>query len=307
MEIALRRFAFILCSLVAASCALSVSEELTREQAPCDLLLSLVVPNGVLQLNGSLWEPEGQVTYPPGTFWRSKEDWKPVYRVCPCKLPNRPCMRKCCLTGEVMIGKGQCTNSSRPFIMNVTRKNETLEVDVSKHFALLFGNPCSGERYMLEPLEYPTDEFYVNASTGNIIVPFQKNSEHGPKDFCIEYFPEKGAYLPLVCFPPIEEDKSNQLIYTMYPVGMLVSIPFLVVTFLVYALIPRLRNLHGLCLMCHVSSLVTAYTFLAVVQLAGNKLGDRICIASAFIIEFSFLATFFWLNIMCFDICLTFR
>ncbi|KAG8237624.1 hypothetical protein J437_LFUL017874 [Ladona fulva] len=134
---------------------------------------------------------------------------------------------------------------------------------------------------MLDPFTHDIDEFYIKKTDGYLVVPFENFTEQGPEDFCIDYFPEKDAHLPLLCFPPNDDDLTNQLIYTMYPVGMLVSIPFLLVTFLVYALIPELRNLHGKSLMCHVSSLLMAYTFLAVVQLGGTSLNDATCIASA--------------------------
>lgn len=51
---------------------------------------------------------------------------------------------------------------------------------------------------------------------------------------------------------------------------MLFSIPFLIITFFVYALIPELRNLNGKNLMCYVSALTISFILLAVVKLGAG-------------------------------------
>lgn len=53
----------------------------------------------------------------------------------------------------------------------------------------------------------------------------------------------------------------------------MISIPFLLATFLVYAFIPELRNLHGMCLMAYCGGLIVAYTFLAYLKLHSGKIG----------------------------------
>ncbi|XP_071446664.1 G-protein coupled receptor Mth2-like [Hetaerina americana] len=281
---------------------------------PCELNMSIALPGAALQPNGSLWDEESGVLYPPGTFWLwsgEGDDGRPVHRGCPCLAGPRPCIRKCCLMGESITQKGDCVPVPNPFEFAVNSMTDgMLNVSGKDFFALLLGNPCRHGRYILDPEEYDEDQFFVDAE-GYVNLPKQDDGRHGPESYCLDFSTNRTAYLPFICFPPPpnvtdEDSADNTLIYTMYPVGMLVSIPFLLVTFLVYALIPELRNLHGKSLMCHVSSLLTAYTFLAVVQLGGTGLSDKVCILSAFTIEFSFLATFFWLNIMCFDICLAF-
>ncbi|XP_046390305.1 G-protein coupled receptor Mth2-like [Ischnura elegans] len=279
---------------------------------PCELNMSIVLPEAVLDSDGSIYDAASDVKYPPGTFWLwsgEGDDSKPIYRGCPCLTGQKPCIRKCCLIGESVSEKGDCVTVDNPFMIEITNvsSGEMYNVSGIDEFVLLFGNPCRYGRYIMDPAQYPEDEFYIDAE-GYAIIPDQNMTKHGPDSYCLDFSSDHGAYLPFMCFPtpPEEPPPDNTLIYTMYPVGMLVSIPFLLVTFLVYAVIPELRNLHGKSLMCHVSSLVTAYMFLAVVQLGGAKLSDGVCITSAFIIEFAFLATFFWLNIMCIDIFLTF-
>jgi hypothetical protein len=85
---------------------------------------------------------------------------------------------------------------------------------------------------------------------------------------------------------------------------MLISIPFLIITFLVYALIPELRNLHGKCLMCYTVSLTILYAVLSLIQMDKEHLILQTfpCIASGYLLYFSVLLTFFWMNAMCYDI-----
>lgn len=89
---------------------------------------------------------------------------------------------------------------------------------------------------------------------------------------------------------------------------MLLSVPCLIVTFLVYGLIPELRNLHGKNLMSYVLCLAVAYTSMSIVYLQTQSLGDHwLCMFLGYIAYTAFVCSFFWLNVLCFDIWWTFR
>jgi hypothetical protein len=64
----------------------------------------------------------------------------------------------------------------------------------------------------------------------------------------------------------------------MFVSGLLISVPFLIVTMLVYLLVPELRDLHGKSLACHVLCLSVAYIFLAAVQLGGETFDQKLCV-----------------------------
>lgn len=53
----------------------------------------------------------------------------------------------------------------------------------------------------------------------------------------------------------------------------MLSVPFLLATFLVYALIPELRNLHGMCLMAYCAGLIVAFPLLAYLKLHTGRIG----------------------------------
>ena len=80
----------------------------------------------------------------------------------------------------------------------------------------------------------------------------------------------------------------------------IVSLLFLGSAFIVYALLPQLRNMAGKCLMCLVASLFVAH-FVFMVGI-GQTASRGPCVFIGVILHYSFLASFFWMNIMAFDI-----
>lgn len=89
--------------------------------------------------------------------------------------------------------------------------------------------------------------------------------------------------------------------------GMLLSVPFLLITLFVYACIPELRNMHGKSLMCYVLGLTVGYTALSLVQMRLFAAETTPCVVAGYTLYFFFMVSFFWLNVMSFDIYWTFR
>lgn len=90
---------------------------------------------------------------------------------------------------------------------------------------------------------------------------------------------------------------------------MIISIPFLLITFCVYGFVPELRNLHGKSLMCYVFALMIMYIGWSIVHLEVDLFYSEsfACIFVGYMIYFSVFVCFFWLNVMCYDIWNTFR
>lgn len=61
--------------------------------------------------------------------------------------------------------------------------------------------------------------------------------------------------------------------------GLLLSVPFFITTFVLYAMTPSLRDVHGKALMSEVLCQAVAYTTLAAVQLWGSYLNQGFCFA----------------------------
>ncbi|XP_014781525.1 G-protein coupled receptor Mth2 [Octopus bimaculoides] len=87
-------------------------------------------------------------------------------------------------------------------------------------------------------------------------------------------------------------------------VGLIISIPALAITIIVYLCIPDLRTLPGKLLVSLLSALFVAeLLFLISSQVTTFTV---LCTSLAIIMHYSFLATFFWMNVMSFDAWHTF-
>lgn len=89
---------------------------------------------------------------------------------------------------------------------------------------------------------------------------------------------------------------------------MLISVPFIAATFLVYILLPELHNLHGNCMVCHLICLVIGYMLTAWVKLEGwNHVNPILCKLCGYFMYLSLLSAFLWSNVISFDLWRNFR
>lgn len=87
---------------------------------------------------------------------------------------------------------------------------------------------------------------------------------------------------------------------------MLVSVPFLGATIIIYVYTPELRNLQSKCLIGYLTSLVLGYTELALVEL-NEQVDLDVCKWNGYFIYFAFMSAFLWLNVISFNIARPFR
>ena len=101
------------------------------------------------------------------------------------------------------------------------------------------------------------------------------------RPFCIERINFDTTEMNLfACFVDEDlEDYFSNAQYFVFATGMIISLPCLIFTFLIYALIPELRNLHGKSLMSHVACMIVAFIFLSLVQLEPN-INETMCTIS---------------------------
>lgn len=90
---------------------------------------------------------------------------------------------------------------------------------------------------------------------------------------------------------------------------MVLSVPFLIATFLVYAILPELRNVHGKSLMCYLLGLTVGYSVLSYIQFKGgdHSIESATCRIFGYITYFSLMFAFFWLSVISFDLWWNFR
>lgn len=274
--------AIIGCLIVFAvfAVAIPIYYKLENETSPerlCEIKLSVRLRDFTSFQNGTLADHED--VYPAGYHFK----YNGTTRGCLCAL--RPCIRKCCGRDESIVSgkdpneKAHCEKhtGSSPFdnfTHPVYESNNSSELaNVSKdHFKILYGDACTNGKFMLMPWDSEQDKNYL-LDNGKILV---GEDYLDATKYCLEAVQGLDGLQTLVCFPP-GEDAETKAMFTFYPIGMILSTPFLLTTFLVYAVIPDLRNLHGKSLMCHVTSLLSAYVTLSIVQVGTDWVPPSWC------------------------------
>lgn len=254
---------FLAISLLLGRCS-------AEAERPCELHLSMHIPGKEAQIleDGSLEHED--VKYPPELHWSVENGDDRHYRGCVCEV-KPPCVRKCCPKGEHLAknpdGQDQCRpiNSSQvtsPLEAQIQEKISNTMFTVVDHRS----PPCPDN---LAGLELRPDVFEEDAYSLQINGTLKYNllGLMPTGKFCLDTKEERPEMTVLVCLQREVQHggKSNKSAESvLVTIGLLISIPFLVLTFFVYALVPELRNIYGKTLMCYVASLVSAYSSMEV-------------------------------------------
>ncbi|XP_049545484.1 G-protein coupled receptor Mth2-like isoform X2 [Anopheles darlingi] len=258
-------------------CSVQVTAvQFCSERESVDITNGKMIETGVVEYNG--------VLYNPTQYFQDGN----IRRGCICLV--RQCIYVC-----------QSTNLTRDelTVLNVnvseTYGDGTHMVNMATNdqYHLIMQEPdCAGDWLALQQ-----DEAIIT-STGEL-----KLGEfvYSYSQFCMLPKDEMNDYFASFCEPEISDLSHN-----IYAVGFLVSLPFLVITFIVYAVIPELQNLPGMSVMCYVAALAVSYLLLALGRMDFYDYQSFMCRISAYTLYFTLMASFFWLNIMSFDIYWTF-
>ncbi|XP_062525808.1 G-protein coupled receptor Mth isoform X4 [Bombyx mori] len=278
----------------------------------CDTKDSVDITNGELLSNGTILS--NGILYPPKHVYFNNETLR-TYG-CVCKVKN--CVRKCCSIGSVMYMNSTFKSCAylpdEGIMMNrgfnlhyVNRVKKNVKLNDSD-FGYVYGKPCD-DVYLEDKSWFLQEDGKLYIQIPESIPPWLVQT---PDEYCIDTFvredPTTGERTSsldaLICFA----DKVNNEQYVLRFTCMLISCLFILATVAVYAWLPELRNLHGRVLMAYLLSLFVGFTFLATMQilLTINNITVTTCVYFTFVIYYSLLAAFFWLNVMCFDIWWTF-
>ncbi|XP_062548957.1 probable G-protein coupled receptor Mth-like 1 isoform X1 [Armigeres subalbatus] len=131
-------------------------------------------------------------------------------------------------------------------------------------------------------------------------------------EYCLEQALDGKTVYVFSCSEHLQPDsvpiKNQDVRFALYAAGLLVSVIFLGATLATgYLVTSQHHVLHWRCQTHYVACLLIGDLFLAIVQLSGNTITGPACTMIAIIVHFFFLAAFFWLNTMCFNIWWTFR
>ncbi|ERL87454.1 hypothetical protein D910_04846 [Dendroctonus ponderosae] len=171
---------------------------------------------------------------------------------CLCNVLN--CVQDCCDSGQVLDFSGsvlKCTSATSQRYTNLKGAIVHNIIHVPDKFV------CSEQEqtvsleaseYQLELLEHGYLQWDINT--------------YHYRKYCLSA--QESELVVLVC---VVADATVSAI--IFCIGMIISMPFLLITFLVYALLPD-RNLHQRALMFYVLSLLIAYILLVTINLAPN-------------------------------------
>ena len=211
--------------------------------------------------------------YPPEALYIRKGE----ILGCPCA--TRTCVPLCCPQNHI-FKRGKCITSNRTTPIsfptmydskNLTPLNTSWE---KKEVHTFVYNPCS--RYnnsnngmevqilRLSPKKYKGHAFrFLNDGTISMYLERKKKNYD---EYCfgdVKLREYEDEYSVVFCG---FQDENNKWLY-IYSILILLSVPFFVITFIVYMILPELRNLHGLSFSCYVACLTIAYISLGITNI----------------------------------------
>ena len=153
----------------------------------------------------------------------------------------------------------------------------------------------------MEPTEYEirNDTKLIVQSSGRVY----ENWEY--------YQLEKGLFICQYPVQPCESDCETSVAFQsdiiegyVTLILLVISLTALAFNFFIYVCFPQLRNTPGKILMCLIVSLFLAQLFFLV---SPHLEGDRtVCMVSAIIVHFFYMAAFCWMNVIALDLWITF-
>ncbi|XP_060521062.1 G-protein coupled receptor Mth2-like isoform X6 [Cylas formicarius] len=206
-------------------------------------------------------------------------------------------IRKCCSENQLFINR-TCAEetTTKPLSILWTLLLETSFGNSHPEWIFSAGNYCSPNYSALALTSFSFDEDHLVDDEYGVLGNFTIAM------YCLEVFFDNLNYSigAIVCLPDVGNDAHT----VTTSLGMIISMPFLLATFLVYALLPD-RNLHQKALMFYVLTLFVSYVLLVTINLS-DSLVEPGCTLIGYLTLFFFMVSFFWMNVICLDIWFTF-
>lgn len=195
------------------------------------------------------------------------------------KIKTKPRIPLCCYNNTYfVIGKFDCEESATNATIQEKRVPKIYdEIDLvskninmsNEHFVFVVQRPpCVENQFLLLPNIFEENKWYL-LSNGSMLRPLSDLTYYllNYHQYCLTRLMSEDKdkvypnYFVHYCKQYIitsdEEDVQSRLIYSF---GMLISLPFLIATYIVYWLLPELRNVHGQTLLKYVGCLITTYS-----------------------------------------------
>ncbi|CAI6344034.1 unnamed protein product [Macrosiphum euphorbiae] len=219
-----------------------------------------------------------------------------------CGRGKYTCVNKCCDNGDIMVydpnlGNLDCNKSEMQL------KWSAYETDaggsppgLSNNTVLPYwdGFSCSAFNMIDNRFKLTTD--------GNLILTNEGVKWIIPEtEYCLDYYAKDGTLEAaelnaVLCYsnakPPVS---FNFWVKTL-------SVVCLVLTLIVYATLPYLRNTHGYYVMFYMACQLVYLVCIMIYSLVHDDVNSPLCILFGYFMLFATLTTCCWLNVICFDI-----
>ncbi|XP_046427707.1 G-protein coupled receptor Mth2-like isoform X2 [Neodiprion fabricii] len=222
-----------------------------------------------------------------------------------------PLVGKCCPVGQLYRfndddnpGENRCEdprpnekNEYSPFFSDFNHSGLLVPGLNQPQFVAVIGIPCRYGKYIMDPLTIAEDEYHLMMN-GSVFTPLNNVRMLQPgQDYCMEVVSD-GRLVVMGCYQPELKVVTADTRLAMYAIGLLISVPFLLATIISYVITRQICDVHGMNLCCYSGCLAVAFLTLALLQLGGQSFDQNACVSAAFVIQFSFIASSFWLNAM---------
>uniref|UniRef100_A0A182K0V8 G-protein coupled receptors family 2 profile 2 domain-containing protein n=1 Tax=Anopheles christyi TaxID=43041 RepID=A0A182K0V8_9DIPT len=222
-------------------------------------------------------------------------------------------IRKCCPRGESLVSEHSkyvscqkdAPSSYVPQAIVAQFYQDCIE-DLEEEIQLevRYGNPCPAEGAMISFGQRTNDTLYV-IQNGSLLVIYGAKDYNVYDTYCLDYDRDDGTLVGYVC--PSEVQVMVDLVkgqLFLLTICLIVAIPGLLVTALLYIIIPKLHDLHGRALAMNCVNFAIALLLECFFQYRNR--GKRMLMDDMVLenyAEYFILATFFWLLVNCANNC----
>lgn len=216
------------------------------------------INNFILQdINGNFTKTEGENELMSNKFGNSNTDeYNNItativpYEAC----DDITCIQLCCPFGNKLTWRGKCVAGQGIYYFPAvsTYGNDSEDKKLNELFLLTVRDPCVVQEVGRHLLNSNIYGFFINGSLYSLSEPGKFLS---PMFYCLAILDRK-IYDVIVC-------NTNQVKTPVYiSACLLISLPFLLLTFVVYSILPELQNIHGYTLRAHIASLFITYAIM---------------------------------------------
>lgn len=225
-------------------------------------------------------DASGSVRYTANFCYTQPEELH--HRVC----DGHTCVRKCCRNHEEMsLSLYRCVPS------NATTFTPHF-IAPPDDYRIVNGYPLCISQVLVE-------EVMVD-SRGNLHFNHEALTA---REYCVDKFNDGlGGVFDKAKVCVKEQSAWTKTRRIMLPACQVISFLFLMLTVGCYCVVPELLQGGGWYQLFHVLSLMLAYASMYAQELFTQLWTSSTCLAMGIVLQFGFLATFFWLNVLCFEV-----